>query len=174
MFAAAKLDGAVIGGLARNHWAVPRTTFDLDLTVVANAPAIAKVVASFAEAGFKVMRQQEAGSPSGPDFVQLYNPDTHQVVEFQTAKTEYQELLIERAIPLPALAPLRVVTLEDLVVLKLLAFRRKDQDDLREVAEGHTVDWAYIEHWANIWKVQEQLATLRGWLAHDAANSGLA
>ena len=160
VFARTNLRGALIGGVARNEWALPRMTFDLDFTVVADDTAERAFVAAMQDSGFTVMREQAAGAPSGPDFIQLYNYATHHTVEVQAAKTEYQGQLIARAIPIEGLPPLRVALREDLIVLKLLAFRPKDQLDMREIA-APDLDWAYIEKWAAEWQTLDRLAWLR-------------
>ncbi len=53
------------------------------------------------------------------------------------------------------------------MVLKLIAFRPKDQRDVMELGKVDELDWAYIERWAPIWGVEERLTNLRGWLEHD-------
>ena len=140
-------------------------TFDLDFTVVADAQAERAFVAAMQDAGFSVMREQAAGAASGPDFIQLYNRTTHHTVEFQAAKTDYQEQLIARSVPIDGIAPLRVASREDLIVLKLLAFRAKDQGDMREIATAPDLDWVYIEKWAGEWQTLERLTWLRQSLA---------
>jgi hypothetical protein len=163
-FAEAALKGTVIGGLARNHWEQPRLTYDLDLTVAADKPGLDLVVEGFVAHGYEVLRSQGPDQPSGPDFVQLYHPELHYVVEFQAAKTEFQSLVIERGVPIPGAEPLTVASREDLVVMKLIAFRSKDQIDLHELASHAEIDWAYIEHWAAVWGVEDRLEQLRAWL----------
>jgi hypothetical protein len=161
VFARTKVRGAIIGGVARNEWTVPRMTFDLDFTVVADPAAERAFVEAMQAAGFTVMREQAAGAPSGPDFIQLYNYTTHHTVEFQAAKTDYQAELVARAVPVEGLAPLCVATREDLLVLKLLAFRPKDQGDMREIAKAPGIDWAYVDKWAAEWGTLDRLAWLR-------------
>ena len=164
VFARAALKGTIIGGLARNHWEQPRVTYGLDLTVAADKSGLAMVVESFVDHGYVVVRSQEPDQRSGPDFVQLYHPQLHYVVEFQAAKTAFQSLVIERGVPIPGAEPLTVASREDLVVMKLIAFRSKDQNDLDELASHADLDWAYVEHWAGVWGVEDRLEQLRGWL----------
>ena len=47
-------------------------------------------------------------------------------VDFQTAKTEYQDLILDRARPLPEGLGLPVASIEDLIVMKLLVMRSQD------------------------------------------------
>lgn len=165
-FAQAKLHGAIIGGIARNHWETARLTFDLDFTVEADPEGIETVIGVLVDYGFEVLRAQHREDPSGPDFVQLYNRDIAQVVELQTAKTPFQEEILRRAVPVDETG-LFVATREDLIVLKLLAARSKDQDDLRELAGHATIDWDYVDYWCGIWEITDRLEHLRRTLAEE-------
>jgi hypothetical protein len=111
-----------------------------------------------------ITREQGMDSPSGPDFVRMQVPNTSRKVEFQTAFTEYQELLIDRAVPISGAESIRAATPEDLVILKLIANRPKDQRDLLELGQMPDIDWAYVEEWAPIWGIVERLASYRAWL----------
>ncbi len=56
---------------------------------------------------------------------------------------------------------MRVATAEDLIVLKLIANRPKDQVDLLALAALPGIDWSYIERWADAWNVRDVLGRLR-------------
>jgi hypothetical protein len=86
----AGLATALIGGAAVNAFEDPRFTKDLDLTVQADARAVSRFVASLERNGFEVLRRQDEGSSSGPDFVQLIRPGTPDMIDIITAKTEYR------------------------------------------------------------------------------------
>jgi hypothetical protein len=83
-------------------------------------------------------------------------------VDQQVAKTEYQSILIDRAVS-GEVSGLSVATPEDLIVLKLLAMRSQDQRDIALLVDlrGDTLDWAYIEHWAEAWDVVKELRIFR-------------
>jgi hypothetical protein len=166
----AKLRGAIIGGVARNYWESPRLTFDIDFTVEANPAGIETFIAALADHGFEVWKAQGRKESSGPDFVQLYNREMAQVVELQAAKTPFQEEVLRRAVALDKTG-LLVATREDIIVLKLLALRPKDRDDLRALVSGGNIDWEYVQRWCDIWQVTDRLENLRRTLAEDAANS---
>ena len=76
------------------------------------------------------------------------------------AKTDLQRAVIARAIR--AEDGVRVATAEDLIVLKLIANRPKDQVDLQGLVALPSLDWGYIERWAAEWEVFELLHRLRG------------
>ncbi|MCO5202710.1 MAG: DUF6036 family nucleotidyltransferase [Chloroflexi bacterium] len=166
-FQKAKLRGAIIGGVARNYWETPRLTFDIDFTVEANPAGLEMVIAALADHGFEVLRAQGREQASGPDFVQLYNRDIAQVVELQAAKTPFQEEVLRRAVALDDIG-LLVATREDIIVLKILALRPKDRDDLRELASHASIDWDYVHYWCDVWQVTDRLENLRRTLAEDA------
>jgi hypothetical protein len=151
---------ALIGGQATNYWARPRFTDDFDFTVSADSGAIGDLVERLKEREFQVVREQAGGSPSGPDFVRLERGRTHDAIDLIVAKTEYQELLIERAIRAEPVA-LPIATPEDLVILKLIANRSKDQQDIFRIVEAQPIDWEYVEHWAEVWEVADSLRKLR-------------
>lgn len=161
LFDRAGLKYVLIGGMAVNAWVEPRFTVDLDFVVLANARAIATAEEALARAGFKYLRRQDQGEPSGPDFVQMDRAIAPRVrVDIQVSKTPFQDGVILRAVP-DSVSGLAVATPEDLIVLKLIAWRGKDQKDLAALLELEQLDWAYIEHWAKTWEVTERLAFAR-------------
>lgn len=160
-FEQAGLDAVLIGGQARNFWAEPRATMDYDFTVAADAEAFRRLRESLGAHGFRTVRDQGPTQSSGPDFVQMVNTETGEAIDLQAAKTAFQAELIERGVRIDSEQPLRVATVEDLLVLKLIANRKKDQNDLIELAALEAVDWSYVEHWAPVWGVTELLTNLR-------------
>ena len=150
---------AVIGAHAVNAWVEPRITADIDVTVQADGEAINRLEHVLAAAGWSVARKYGATQPSGPDFVRFVSEDGVITVEIQTAKTDLQRELIHRAIV--AGDGVRVASAEDLIVLKLIANRPKDQIDLAALAGLPDVDWTYVERWADAWRVSDALRRLR-------------
>jgi hypothetical protein len=171
IFDRAGLRVALIGGHAVNFWQRPRYTDDFDFTVAANAEAVEAAVSRLMADGFEITRDQAPDAASGPDFVQLKNPITGDIVELQTAKTPYQELVIERAVKREPTQPLAVATPEDLIVLKLIAHRSVDQRDVIRLGSLPSLDWGYIAYWAEVWGVADRCEELRAALTHDAASN---
>ena len=162
VFERAGLRHALIGGQAVNVWIMPRETDDFDFVVAPDREAIEAVEAELTALGLRHVRRQDAHGPSGPDFVQLKNVAMNLAVDIQVAKTDYQLLLLDRAVP-GELSGLRVATPEDLIVLKLLAMRSQDQRDIALLVDlrGDTLDWPYIQHWAEVWDVVKELRIFR-------------
>jgi hypothetical protein len=100
-----------------------------------------------------------AALPSGPDFVRFVAPDGGLLLEVQAAKTPLQREVVERAVA--TASGLRVATVEDLIVLKLIADRPKDQGDLAGLAQLPEIDWTHVERWAREWGLEAGLHALR-------------
>ena len=147
----------LIGAHAVNAWTEPRFTADIDLTMQAGGDDFARLTAALGAEGFSIGRQHGAELPSGPDFVRFVSADGGTVLEIQFAKTEFQREVIRRAVVEHGA---RVATPEDLIVMKLIADRPKDQIDLRGLAALPGVDWAYVERWSAEWGVTDRLRRL--------------
>jgi hypothetical protein len=68
---------------------------------------------------------------------------------------------MRRPAPSASIGRERVATPEDLIVLKLIADRPKDRQDLLGLVALPDLDWAYVARWAAEWDVAERLAALR-------------
>lgn len=149
---------ALIGGHAVNAWLEPRFTADIDVTMQAGPGDLARVSDALAGLGLTLATTHAADLPSGPDFVRYASADGGMLLEVQLAKTDFQRDVIARAAR--GSGP-RVATPEDLIVLKLIADRPKDQIDLRGLRDLPALDWAYVERCAAEWGVADRLQRLR-------------
>ena len=62
----------------------------------------------------------------------------------------YQEVALDRAQD-------HVITAEDGIVHKLIAWRPRDRNDIASILEaGHDLDEGYIAHWAGEWDVADR------------------
>lgn len=155
----AGVEYAVIGGHAVNAWLEPRFTADLDVTVHAPAAGMASLRGLLEARGYRVTREHGTDLASGSDFVRFVSDGTGITLEVQSAKTEFQREVVRRAGAVVG-AP-RIATPEDLIVLKLIASRPKDQIDLLGLVQLDGLDWAYVERWAAAWDVEDRLRALR-------------
>lgn len=156
----AGLEGVLIGGHAVNFWVAPRFTHDVDLTVRADRRGIGEVVSALLARGFEIVRSQDAGEDSGPDFVRLGHTGKNQYVDLIPAKTLFQAEVIRRA-DRENERILPVATVEDLIIFKLIAHRSKDALDAQHLAGLPGIDWAYVQHWAEEWGESDRLRKLR-------------
>ena len=160
LFEEAEVHGCLIGGHAVNFHLEPRFTEDIDFTIAADPAQIARLRSAFLRAGYEVRSESAPQSPSGPDFLRFVR-SAAPPVEFLTAKTPFQESVLRRSRPVPGARWLSVATPEDLIVMKLIADRRKDQNDLLGLVELPGLDWPYIEAEARVWEIEDRLARLR-------------
>jgi predicted nucleotidyltransferase len=153
------IDYALIGGHAVNAWLEPRFTADVDIVVAAGPDDFDRLKQILAGEGFVVTREHGADQPSGPDFVRFESESSALILEVQAAKTQFQGEAIRRAGV--GEAGVRIATVEDLIVMKLIADRAKDQIDLVGLAALPEIDWTYIEHWAEEWQILDRLQRIR-------------
>lgn len=151
---------AVIGAHAVNCWLEPRLTAGIDVTVAADRAQLDELRARLVRERFRVAREYGQDAPSGPDFIRFTSADSETVIEVQAAKTAFQREVVRRAVMSPD--GLRVATVEDLIVLKLIADRPKDQADIEGLLDLGSVDWSYVEQWAATWGVLDRLQRKRG------------
>jgi hypothetical protein len=153
------IEYALIGGHAVNAWIEPRFTADVDIVVAAGADDFQRLKRILAQEGFAVTQEHGAEQPSGPDFVRFECASSPLLIEVQAAKTRFQADAIRRAVP--TTTGIRIATVEDLIVMKLIADRPKDRIDLVGLVALPDIDWAYVETWAAEWEVADRLQRIR-------------
>ena len=165
---------AVVGALARNAWAPPRATSDLDVAVAADAAGLVAIEAALASHGFAVARRQQVDPADAvPDIVVFRRTGAlPRQVDVLVGKSAFEREALRRAVPVTVSGvEARVVTPEDLVVYKAIAGRTRDREDALAVARtqeraGRPLDWVYVEKWAAYWGVE---ARLKAWRADVGA-----
>lgn len=76
-------------------------------------------------------------------------------VDLLLASTDYHEEAMRRTVD-------SVLTVEDVIVQKLLAGRPRDRDDIDSIMSmGHDLETDYIERWAAMWEVEDCWAEVR-------------
>lgn len=137
------LDPVLIGALAANRYRVsPRLTTDVDFLTRSLRGLAAEMEAD----GFEVKTFAE---PDELPYVAYIRGDGIRV-DVIAAQTEYQLEAIDRARG-------GVLTVEDVIVHKLIAWRPRDRDDIDQIlAARHVLDETYIEGWAAAWQVEDR------------------
>lgn len=159
---------ALIGATARNAWAPPRATTDIDLAVAADPAVLEAVKEALQALGYEPVRSHRA-DPEDPlaDLVVLRAPGgSLRQVDLLVAKTEFETEALRRAVPIEiAGVTVPVATPEDLIVYKLVAYRPRDRQDIAAIARtqgraGRLLDRSYIRRWAEYWGVADRLEIL--------------
>jgi len=156
----AGLRGSFGGGLAVIVWGQPRVTQDLDLLLEIDAGQIDSFFATARSDGYRV--EDDARELLEGGFVRLLPPEGTPPVALDILRADtplhLEALTRSRSFVLgddtvPVLAP------EDLILLKLIAFRPKDTFDLETVitASRDTLDTVYLRRWADRLHLRERL-----------------
>jgi len=163
-------DFCVIGAFARNAWAPPRATTDLDFCVAPAAAFLASAQSALDSLGLSPTRIQRA-DPSDPlpDLIifRAARDGGFRQVDFLVAKTDFELEVLRRALPIEISGrTVPVATPEDLLVYKLIADRLRDRDDTEAIARtqaryGRDLDWPYVERWCEEWGIRARLDVLR-------------
>jgi predicted nucleotidyltransferase len=149
----------VIGAVAANLYRrQTRLTGDVDLLLADAGTDVDRVESSFRARGWTVRR----ATPGG-DVMRMKHAD-YGNVDLQIAGTEYQREAIRRSRMEPLSGELQaaVLTVEDVIIHKLIAGRNRDVADIESILEsGIELDEGYLAHWIAIWEVGERWAVLR-------------
>ena len=139
------LDAVLIGAMAALRYRrVPRATTDIDFLV----RTLGDLVNTMREAGYDVRTMSEPGEEPYAVFLRGHG----RKIDVLRAETAYQHLAIDRAVD-------GVLSAEDVIIHKLIAWRARDRDDITEIlATGRTLDHTYIERWATEWEVVDRWA----------------
>lgn len=155
---------AIIGAIARNAWAAPRATADLDVAIAVDARQYDRLVSLLVDREFTVRRIGAADPASEiPDLVLLEAPPGPiRRVDILIAKTTFELEAIRESVEMDLGVPCRVVSPAHLVVYKLIAGRPRDIDDCIEVIQTRAltstpVDLELVRKWATEWQVEARL-----------------
>lgn len=144
----------LIGALAALEYrATPRLTTDVDFLV----SSLRGVADAFRADGYDVREMAEPGSDPYLVFIRGHGIS----VDALLVETPYQAEAHRRAVN-------GLLTVEDVIVHKLIAWREKDQDDIASIlAAGPPLDLEYIARWAEEWSVQPRWTEATRRWAHE-------
>ncbi len=139
----------VAGALAADRYRMTqRYTADLDLLVSWDD----RIPASTEALGYDVLVLADDGEP--PHLIRLRSATER--IDLLVALVEYQRLALDRGLAA------RVLTIEDVLIHKLISWRPKDRDDIEAIlATAPVLDEAYLDEWAAAWEVGDRWAEVR-------------
>lgn len=155
LFDSLGLDYAVMGGIAVRAHGIPRPTQDVDFTLAIERSRLPELFDAARDAGYDVPEAFAAGwvdYVAGMPLVRVGRyVEGHSIdVDLFLAESPFQLEVLARAKSeqIDDLT-VRVVSPEDLILLKLLAHRPRDIADIGDIlfVQG-TLDEAYLRHWA--------------------------
>jgi hypothetical protein len=136
-----------IGGLAVLRWGEPRFTRDVDVTLLCPFGCEDEVSAPLLDSGYLGRISDPREFARRNRVLLLQSPDGVPI-DIALAALPYEEGLVERSslFEFEATSVLRTCSAEDLIVLKLFAFRPRDVLDVETVIirQRGVLDWQYI------------------------------
>lgn len=139
------------GGWAVSMIGVARTTVDIDILIVLDEN-IKKQVLSIFENSFRLIQSHEKEMEFKTitiwrNIVSLKGKQEIYMLDLLKADSDFLKSVIERRIEIDfegTIIP--VISIEDLVIIKLASFRKQDQVDIENlIHSGTPIDWAYLE-----------------------------
>jgi hypothetical protein len=159
-----RIEYAILGSFAVRTWGVPRPTYDADLAVVAEGTALQKLLGALAARGFDVPEEHAKGSVdriAGMGKVKVtkfVERALWQVDLFLVHGPFLESAMQRRRTSKVAGRSVWILAPEDVILLKLIAFRRKDQLDIEEMLKiVRDLDTTYLHEWATRLRVGDRL-----------------
>ena len=140
-----------MGGIATSVLAKPRATFDIDGLIAITEEKLKNVLPELRKKGFKFDRRQPLKKIQGLSFLTLYFSPGQIYVDLFIALTDFQKEIIRRAKQIKYnKIDLKIISPEDLILVKLQSGREKDIEDTREIVieNKRGLDYRYLKRWA--------------------------
>ncbi len=162
------LNYTILGGLAVRVHGIPRPTYDVDFELTVDEAELANFFDTAEKMGYEVASPYRTGWRDVVGGMPLVKLKTwveigHAIdVDIFLNDTPFQASVMERRLKVPfSDKQLWFVTPEDLILLKLLANRPRDQGDISDVlfVQGQ-LDEAYMRAWAARLGVTDRLEFL--------------
>ena len=148
-----KIDYALAGGLAFSALVEPRATMDIDLIVMIKEKQLNDFKDLLKHEFESIITHKE---PVQFNLVKIWRvinfiEDREMIFDFILAESKFHKNAIERAFEIDFFgSKLKVITLEDLILLKNCANRTQDLADLDKIYETYDddIDYGYLKFWS--------------------------
>ena len=149
-----KIDYALAGGLAFSALVEPRATMDIDLIVMIKEKQLNDFKDLLKHEFESIITHKE---PMQFNLVKIWRvinfiEDREMIFDFILAESKFHKNAIERAFEIDFFgSKLKVITLEDLILLKNCANRTQDLADLDKIYETYDddIDYGYLKIWSD-------------------------
>jgi predicted nucleotidyltransferase len=155
---------AVMGGIAVRAYAIPRATYDVDLTIAVEQSRLPELFIELRKLDFAIPEPYETSwvdRIAGMPLLKLkrYYGEKTLDVDLFLEESEFQKEVMRRRVHVDAEGrKYWMVTAEDLVLFKLVANRLRDRVDVADVlfVQGE-LDKSYMRSWAKVLEVEQEL-----------------
>ena len=155
---------AVMGGLAVRAHGLPRPTYDVDVTILLNRDSLPDLYEKVDEMGYDIPEPYRGGWVDRVAGMPLVKASTFRegrtiVVDIFIAECDFQKSLMDRRVRDRVNGfEAWLVTPEDLILLKLVASRKRDLADVQDVLTMNlNCDLTYLRKWADRLGIRDQL-----------------
>jgi hypothetical protein len=146
---------ALMGGFAVRTWGVPRPTYDADIAISVDEEGLNRLLQALDDAGLHVPNEHKRGfldTVAGFRKLKVSHFEDRNVwdVDFFLVRGPFLESAFSRTRRKTMdQREINIMAPEDLILLKLIAFRRKDQLDIEEILKvASGLDFDYLRGWA--------------------------
>jgi predicted nucleotidyltransferase len=143
---------ALIGGQATSLLGQERVTADIDMVIAADVQSTLALTRTLESSNFRALFDDIDEVIQRAFILPLRHRSTDIKVDLAIGLSGFEQTAISRAMLLDlAGVKVPVATAEDLLIMKILAGRPRDEQDVRGlvIVQGPTLDWAYCESTAS-------------------------
>jgi hypothetical protein len=137
---------ALIGGLAVSLRGQPRVTADVDMVIAADVEGALAIVAALPGSDFEPLFNGVEEVVETAFILPLRHRNTNVKIDLALGLSGFEQQAVARAEPIVVAGrSVNVARAEDLLIMKAIAGRPQDDQDLRSlvIAQGNRLDWGY-------------------------------
>jgi len=157
----------LVGSMASNFWGIPRTTHDLDFVLVLEPAGVESLAAAFGD-GFFIQIDSIRRAFAPPHQFNAIDEQSALKVDFWLLRTDpFEQNAFARRRQVSLFdTPAWIMTAEDVILHKFYWHTLSPSDrQLHDAAgvfaiQGTSLDKTYLQHWAPVLHVEEELAAL--------------
>lgn len=157
-----------MGGMAVSIYARPRATYDIDGIISIKKGQIEDFLYILKESGFKYDKKEPIKFIRGLPFITLCYAKYKTYIDLFIAGNKFQNNILARAKKVRFnKMSLNIISLEDLILIKLQTGRERDIEDVRDMIleNMEKIDLRYLRKWARALNVhaflKDELKSLR-------------